>query len=77
MYKDTSCIAVSMEAKTFESRNSGFPDEKKSIIAAKISGLRKSHEASSDFVTVTKSDPKKTLVTPKFSPIKKNVRILQ
>ena len=33
-------------------------------MAAKTSGLRNSHAASSDFVTVTKSDPKKTRVTP-------------
>lgn len=38
-------------------------------MAAKISGLRKSHEAASDFVTVTKSAPKKTRVTPVEPPI--------
>lgn len=34
------------------------------MIAANISGFRKSQEASSDFVTVTKSDPKKTREIP-------------
>jgi hypothetical protein len=34
------------------------------MIAANISGSRNSQEASSDFVTVTKSDPKKTRVIP-------------
>ena len=53
-----------MAAAVFESRNNGFPEEKKSIIAAKISGFSKSQEASSDLVTVTKSDPKKTRVIP-------------
>lgn len=34
------------------------------MIAAKISGFKISHEVSSDLVTVTKSDPKNTRVTP-------------
>jgi len=34
------------------------------MTAANISGLRISHDTSSDLVTVTKSDPKKTRTTP-------------
>ena len=60
----TSLIAVSMEAALLASKKRGFPEEQKSIIAAKISGFKISQEASSDFVTVIKSDPKKTRVIP-------------
>lgn len=57
-------MAVSIDDATFESRNNGFPDEQKSMMAAKISGFRKSQEVSSDLVTVIKSDPKNTRVIP-------------
>lgn len=58
---------MSFEAAALESRKSGFPDEKKSMMAAKTSGFRKSQDISSVFVTVIKSDPKKTRVTPALS----------
>ena len=43
------------------------PEVKCSIMAAKISGLSTLHTYSSLFVTVTKSDPKKTPDTPSMA----------
>lgn len=43
------------------------PEVKCSMMAAKISGFSTLHTYSSLFVTVTKSDPKKTPVTPSMT----------
>jgi hypothetical protein len=53
------------ERETWAHTHTNTPDAKKSIIAEKISGFISPHEISSeDFVTVTKSGPKKTALTP-------------